>query len=102
MAAPLGIEELKKWLRVDSDDDDVDTLPSLISTSKLLIKQSTGVDLSDLQEDDDVFNLYKTLQKYIITDLYENRTGSTINQLVISLYSQLEAYKLPTETSATT
>lgn len=95
MAEPLGIEELKKWLRIDFDDDDLDTLPALISTSKLIIKQSTGVALDDVEEDADALNLYKTLQKYIITDLYENRTGSTINQLVISLYSQLEVYKLP-------
>lgn len=92
---PLTLDELKEWLRIDSGDEDINTLPGLISASQILIKQSTGVTLDDVQANTDAFNLYKTLQKFIITDLYENRTGSSANQLVISLYAQLEAYKLP-------
>lgn len=102
----LNLNELKEWLRIDDDNEDTNTLPSLVSTSKLLIKQSTGVEFADIQDNEDAVNLYKTLQKFIITDLYENRTGSKFNPLLISLYSQLEAYKLPdggdTDESSTT
>lgn len=96
----LELNELKEWLALDGDDTDI-TLKSLISTSKILIKQSTGVIFDDIKEDTDAYNLYKTLQKYIITDLYENRTGASISPLVTSLYAQLEAYKLPSDTITT-
>jgi hypothetical protein len=88
------LTELKEWLRIDSTDDDV-TLVSLINTSQLLIKQSTNVDLIDVQSVPSALELYKTLQKMIITDLYENRDGSSkLSPVIISMYAQLEAYKL--------
>lgn len=98
MDSELTIDELKEWLRIDDDSEDTTTLPSLISTSQLLIKQSTGVEFTDVQDNPDAINLYKTLQKFIITDLYENRAGSSFNPLIINLYSQLEAYKLEDDT----
>lgn len=88
----LSIDELNEWIRIDNDDD-VNTLTSLCSTSRLMIKQSTGITFSDVEGNVDAEELYKTLQKFIITDLYENRTGGNINKSIISLYAQLEAYK---------
>lgn len=89
-----NLDELKEWLRVEGNDDDT-SLKSLISASRLLIKQSTGVELADVQNNADALELYKTVQKMIITDLYENRSGSSISPVMISMYAQLEAYKLP-------
>lgn len=88
------LEELKEWLRIDGTDDD-NTLTSLLLSSSLVIKQSTGVVLEDVQDNLEALALYKLVQKLIITDLYENRSGSgKINPVVVSLYTQLEAYKL--------
>lgn len=90
----MELEELQEWLRIDGAYDD-STLNSLLLTSKLLIKQSTSVTLDDVYNDPEALELYKTVQKLIITDLYENRDGSgKINPVKISLYAQLEAYKL--------
>lgn len=90
----MEINELKEWLRIDSVDDDI-TLNSLFSTSKILIKQATGVVLEDVQGNSEALELYKTIQKMIITDLYENRDGaSKFNPILISLHTQLEAFKL--------
>lgn len=92
----ISLDEVKEWIKSDSDAEDTNTLPGLISTSKIMIKQSTGVTWDDVQNDNDACNLYKTLQKYIITDLYFNQSGK-ISQLIASLYIQLEAYKLPAD-----
>ncbi len=88
------LPELKLWLSIDYDDDD-NNLNSLISTSELLIKQSTGVEFSDVESDANAKELYKTLQKFIIGDLYKNRTNAgKISPALLNLYAQLEAYKL--------
>lgn len=89
-----SLVEIKEWLRIDSVDEDINTLPSLLIASKMIIKQSTGVTPEDVQVNPDALELYNLIQKMIITDLYENRNGSATNKLVIGLCVQLEAYKL--------
>lgn len=94
------LNELRMWLKIDGDYDDV-TLDSLIKTSALLIKQQTGLTEADVTGDEEATELYKLVQKLIITDLYENREGSQkISPVLISLCSQLEAYKLKNEVDA--
>lgn len=91
-AADLG--ELKEWLRIDDTDDDT-TLKTLIISSRQTILNATNVSKEDISKDKDAFALYKLLQKLIITDLYENRSGSAnVSPIVIGYYAQLEAYKL--------
>jgi hypothetical protein len=97
----ISLDEVKEWIKSDSDAEDINTLPGLISTSKIIIKQSTGVTWDDVQSNEDASNLYKTLQKYIITDLYFNQSGK-MSYLIASLYIQLEAYKLPTSDTTQT
>lgn len=88
------ISEIKQWLKIDGDDDGL-TLASLLIASKMIIKQSTGVLPEDVTENGDALELYKLIQKIIITDLYENRTGNQkMNPVLISLCTQLEAYNL--------
>lgn len=90
----VALEELKEWLRVDGNDEDV-TLNALIKSSEFIIKQASGVESDDLISDTQAAELYKLVQKLIITDLYENRIGSTqTNPMVISFCTQLEAFKL--------
>lgn len=88
------LEELKEWLRIDGNEEDA-TLSSLLLSSKFVIKQSTGVTLENVQNDPEALELYKLIQRLLITDLYENRSGSQkTNPVVISLNIQLKAYKL--------
>jgi hypothetical protein len=86
--------ELKEWLRVDEGEDT--TLFSLLASSRAIIKQATGLTKEKIKaEDADILELYKLAQKILITDIYENRTGSEkINPGLISLYVQLESYKI--------
>lgn len=90
----MNLSELKEWLKVDYDDED-NTLSSLLSASELIIKQATGVEISDVQSDEKALALYNLIQKIIITNLNENRgEGIKDNIGLTSLYMQLEAYKL--------
>jgi len=97
----LSTDELNEWLRIDNEDD-INTLNSLMSTSELMIQQSTGVEFNDISDNPSAVELYKTLQKFIITDLYENRSGGNISPAIVSLYAQLEAYKLNTTEDTST
>jgi uncharacterized phage protein (predicted DNA packaging) len=86
--------EIKEWLRIDGEDED-NTLSSLLASSRAIIKQGTGLIKEDIKPDDkDITELYKLAQKILITDLYENRTGSESNPGLISICMQLEVYKL--------
>lgn len=90
----MDLNDLKEWIRVDGEDKDK-TLSSLLSSSKLIIKQATGITLDDVQDNPDALNLYELVQKIVITNLYENRLGSEKeNKGLTSLYMQLETYKL--------
>lgn len=85
--------EIKEWLRIDGTDDD-NTIDSLLLASKAIIRQSTGVLPEDIQAIPEATELYNLIQKMIVADSYANREGSKMNQLLIGLCTQLEAYKL--------
>lgn len=90
----VDLQEIKEWLRIDEEDEDR-TLSSLIDSSRLIIKQATGITVDDVENNPDAIELYKLVQKIIITDFYENRGGGDkINPGLISLFMQLEVYKL--------
>lgn len=89
-----NLDEILEWLKIEGIEDEPNTIPSLLLASKMIIKQSTGVVPEDIQADPGAVELYKLVQKMIITDLYENRTGSKLNSLLIGLCAQLEVYKL--------
>jgi hypothetical protein len=87
------LNKVKEWLRIDGTDEDT-ILSSLILSSRFIIKQSTGVKFEDLSGKSDAIEVYRTIQRLIITDLYENRSGSgKLSPVVISLCKQLEIYK---------
>jgi uncharacterized phage protein (predicted DNA packaging) len=83
------LDEIKEWLRIDGDADNV-TLNSLLLASKSIIKQSTGVNPEDLTGNAEGIELYKLIQKMIVADSFENRSGSKLNTLLIGLCTQLQ------------
>jgi len=89
-----SLEEILEWLRIEGVEDEPNTIPSLLLASKMIIKQSTGLMPEDITDDPEAVELYKLIQKMIVTDLYENRAGSKLNSLLIGLCAQLEVYKL--------
>ena len=90
----ITLEEVKEWLRIDSDyTEDDNLLNSLISTSQIMIKAATGVpkDFEDTLSTEDyteISELYKMVQRVLITDLFNEK--STENKALTSLYTQLE------------
>ncbi|AZV56796.1 head-tail connector protein [Clostridium sp. AWRP] len=95
----MNLSEVKEWLKVDYEDED-NTLSSLLSASEMIIKQATGVELSDVQGDEKALALYDLIQKIIVTNFNENRgEGIKDNIGLTSLYMQLEAYKLSNSTT---
>lgn len=90
----ITLEEIKEWLRIDSDyTEDDNLLNSLILTSQTIIKTATGVPKNfdeKLSTDDylEISELYKMVQRVLITDLFNEK--STENKALTSLYTQLE------------
>lgn len=93
----MDLANLKEWLRIDGEDEDA-TLSSLLSASSLIIKQATGIVAADVKDNQEALNLYELVQKMLITNLYEGADKDTTPGLT-SLYMQLEAYKLQTEST---
>lgn len=81
--------EFREWLRLEEGDDE--TLSSLLITSKAIIKKATGVTLEKVKDDPDGIEVYKTIQKILITRLYENRESKQdIDNGLISMYMTLK------------
>lgn len=81
--------EFREWLRLEEGDDE--TLSSLFITSKAIIKKATGVTLEKVKDDPDGIEVYKTIQKILITRLYENRESKQdIDNGLISMYMTLK------------
>jgi hypothetical protein len=89
----IDLIELREWIREDEEDEER-TLSSLISASRMMIKQATGITPDDVVSNPDAAALYELAQKIIINNHYENRGGAGDTPGLISIYVQLEAYKL--------
>lgn len=89
----INLDEMKEWLRIFHDEDD-NLVNSLILSSIPIIKSATGITKDYIQScnDEMLIELYKMVQRILITDLYNER--DTENKALISYYIQLElAYK---------
>lgn len=89
----IELNEMKEWLRIFHDEDD-NLVNSLISSSISIIKSATGITKEYIQSCNDgtLTDLYKMVQRILITDLYNER--DTENKALTSYYIQLElAYK---------
>lgn len=85
----LTLDEVKKYLRVDGDDEDV-TIEFLIEYSKEEIENSTGVTF----DSGGATKTYKLAQLIIITDRFENRGSQDlefkVNNFLSTLYTKLK------------
>lgn len=89
----INLDEMKEWLRIFHDEDD-NLVNSLILSSISIIKSATGITKNYIQScnDETLRELYKMVQRILITDLYNER--DTENKALTSYYIQLElAYK---------
>lgn len=87
----ISDSEIREWLKLEEGDDA--TVSSLLITSKAIIKKSTGVVESDVINDEEGTEVYKTIQKILVTRLYENREGSNLDKGLVPLYSTLKDFK---------
>lgn len=85
----LTLEEIKLWLRVDETSED-EILTALLKVSRAVIRLATGATPEAmLQKDEDARELYKTIQKIVINDIFSGRDVE--NKALSSLYIQLES-----------
>lgn len=85
-------EELREWMRLEEGDDS--TLSSLLIAARAIIKKGSGLSIKDIQNknDEELTETYKTLQKIIVTRLYENRESTKeIDSGLTSLYWTLRS-----------
>lgn len=78
----LELEEVKKYLRVDTDDED-DTIQHLIEFSREEIENSTGDDGKNPSKS------YKMAQLLIIADRFETRTSEEEEQRTNTVLDKL-------------
>lgn len=89
----IELAEVKEWLRIFHDEED-NLINSLIASSISIIKSATGIskDYISKCENEIIIDLYKMVQRILITDLYNER--DTENKALTAFYIQLEvAYK---------
>lgn len=80
----LSIDEMKLYLRVDEDEENL-LITSLIEFSKEEIENSTGATFEKFGEKE----TYKMAQRVIVADRYENRSSGDIEFKVNNIYSCL-------------
>ncbi len=85
----ITLDEMKEWLRIFHDEEDT-LVNNLILTSISIIKSATGITKDYIQSCnyENVKDLYKMVQRILITDLYNER--DTENKSLTSYYIQLE------------
>lgn len=89
----MTLEEVKKYLRIDYEDDD-DILLELITISDNYIESCVG---NAYKVDEKAINLAKLLQKKLISDMYENRgreisNNSKRDTIVTTILDKLSNY----------
>ena len=87
----ISLLEIKSYLNVDYDDKDWQ-LESLIEESESTIFVSTGVDIEKVKNlaDNILTSLYKTVQKMLIREEYEEKSSDS--KALIAKYTKLELY----------
>lgn len=87
----MQLNEIKEYLRVDSDLEDT-TISSILFAAKSYIKNGTGL-TENMIQDDELLELYKLCIKLLVNHWYENRaietTGPNFSKLSFSLETML-------------
>lgn len=91
----VTLEEVKQWLRVDGDDDDLQ-IGMLINASERYLKEATGIQFDYTNE------LAKLFCLVLIVDWYENRefvgkAGEKVRHTINSILMQLSYGGEPNE-----
>lgn len=89
----MTLEEVKKYLRVDYDDDDIE-LTNLITVSESYIESCVG---NGYKSDEKAIKLANLLQKKLIYDMYEKRGTEISNNtkkdtIVTTILDKLSNY----------
>lgn len=85
----IDLDEVKVWLRVDHDEDDV-YIQRLIVAAKQYLKNATGKEFTSDNE------LARLFCLFLITDWYENRklarekVGEQTREIIQSMLNQLK------------
>ena len=85
----VTLQEVKKYLRIDFEDDDP-LLLSLIFTAKQLVMDVGRMDETQLAENEDVV---RTAMLYTVSYLYENRNTADFSKLTLTLRAMLFAQR---------
>lgn len=89
----MTLEEIKKYLRVDYEDDD-DILSELLVVSEEYINSCVG---TGYKSDEKAIKLFNLLQKKLIYDMYEKRGTEIANStkkdiIVTTILDKLSNY----------
>lgn len=88
MGVLLNLEDIKTYLRVDSDEDDT-LISSLMEYAKEEIFDATGIK-EPTENNEATYNL---AMKIIVADRYENRTSGDeefkVNNILSRIYTRL-------------
>lgn len=89
----MTLEEVKNYLRIDYDDDDID-LTNLITVSESYIESCVG---NGYKSDEKAVKLANLLQKKLIYDMYEKRGTEISNNtkkdsIVTTILDKLSNY----------
>lgn len=86
----LTLENIKEYLRVDSDEDDI-LIETLADYAREEIEDSTGVKFNE-EGNSETYNMAMLI---IIADRYENRASTDtefkVNNILSSIYTRLKA-----------
>lgn len=87
----LTIIEIKQYLNIDYDDIDYQ-IQEYINESVMIIETSTGADLDIIKKINDIKlnQLYKTVQKLVIREEFEEKTADS--KALTAKYNKLKAY----------
>lgn len=83
----VTLEEMKGYLRVDYEDDDL-IIESLINTAQSLILDIARVDIEKAYEEESFFSIKMALF-YAVSYLYEHREEADYKELTLNLRALL-------------
>jgi len=73
----MTLQEIKNYLKIDYDEEDIE-LMSFIEVSSIYIDEMVG---EGYKTDEKGLKLADLLQKKLISDMYENRSTNTANNI---------------------
>lgn len=85
----IGLEEARKFLRVDYIDDD-ELISGLIKTADELCREITRQDEETFDEDSDII---RAAALYVVSYLYDNRNNPDYRKLKLNLRAMMSGIR---------